>query len=127
VPVQGSGTKGVTALDADDAAPVPAAFVAVTVKVYDVPLVKPDTVSGLDEPDAVNEPGLDVAVYDVIALPPLDEGAVNVTLVLALPAVAVPMVGAPGTVIAVIELDALDAAPVPTAFVALTVKVYDVP
>jgi hypothetical protein len=53
---------GVTALDALDAAPVPAAFVAVTVKVYDVPLVRPVTVSGLADPEVVKEPGLDVTV-----------------------------------------------------------------
>ena len=33
----------------------------------------------------------------MIALPPLVDGAVNVTDAWALPAVAVPMVGAPGT------------------------------
>jgi hypothetical protein len=37
---------GVTLFDAADAEPVPAAFVAVTVKVYAVPLVRPDTVHG---------------------------------------------------------------------------------
>jgi hypothetical protein len=39
------------------------------------------------------------------------------------PAVAVPTVGVPGTVAAVTEFDGADAAPVPTAFVAVTVKV----
>jgi hypothetical protein len=33
----------VTALEAEDAEPVPALFVAVTVKVYDVPFVRPVT------------------------------------------------------------------------------------
>ena len=33
---------GVTALDGAEAGPVPAAFVAVTVNVYDVPLTRPD-------------------------------------------------------------------------------------
>ncbi len=42
---------------------------------------------------------------------------------LALPAVAVPMVGAPGTVAGVTVFDAADAAPVPMALVAVTVKV----
>jgi len=36
--------EGTTAAEAADAAPVPLAFVAVTVNVYDVPLVRPDTV-----------------------------------------------------------------------------------
>ena len=35
------GARGVTELDADDAAEVPTLFVAVTVKVYEVPLVRP--------------------------------------------------------------------------------------
>lgn len=43
------------------------------------------------------------------------------------PAVAVPMVGAPGTVAGVTALLALDAVLVPFAFVAVTVKVYAVP
>jgi hypothetical protein len=61
----------------------------------------------------------------VIALPPLLAGAVKGTVALALPAVAVPMVGAPGTVIAagVTLFDAADAPPVPLALVAVTLKV----
>jgi hypothetical protein len=57
-------------------------------------------------------------------------GAVKVTVALALPAVAVPMVGAPGTVAAaagVTLFDAAEAALLPLAFVALTVNVYAVP
>jgi hypothetical protein len=43
-------------------------------------------------------PGLDVAVYEVIAVPPLLAGAVNATVAVVDPvAVAVPIVGAPGT------------------------------
>ena len=53
---------GVTEFDAADAAPVPALFVAVTVKVYAVPLVNPVTVMGLDVPVPVNPPGLEVTV-----------------------------------------------------------------
>ena len=63
----------------------------------------------------------------MIALPPLLAGAVKVTLAWALPPVAVPIVGAPGTVAGVTLFDAAEAAPVPTAFVAVTVKVYAVP
>ena len=51
----------------------------------------------------------------------------NVTLACALPAVAVPMLGAPGTVAGVTLFEAAEAAPVPTALVAVTVKVYAVP
>ena len=49
----------------------------------------------------------------MIALPPLLAGAVKVTDACALPAVAVPMVGAPGTVTGVTLLEATDAAPGP--------------
>jgi len=41
--------------------------------------------------------------------------------------VAVPIVGAPGTDQVVMELLAEEAAPVPTALVAVTVNVYAVP
>jgi hypothetical protein len=69
---------GVMLLDADEALPVPALLVAVTVNVYVAPLVKPVTVMGLDEPEPVKAPGLEVTVYPVIALPPLKAGAENV-------------------------------------------------
>jgi hypothetical protein len=64
VPIVGApGTvAGVTLLEAADAAPVPTPLVAVTVKVYGVPLVNPLTVRGLVPPDAVWLPGLDVTV-----------------------------------------------------------------
>jgi hypothetical protein len=45
-----------------DGIEVPAEVVAVTVNVYAVPLVRPVTTMGLDEPEAVNPPGLDVTV-----------------------------------------------------------------
>ena len=63
-----------------------------------------------------------------MALPPLP-GAVQLTLAVPLPAVAVTPVGAPGAVGAagVTALDALDAGPVPIKLVAVTVKVYVVP
>jgi hypothetical protein len=95
---------GVTPFDAEEAAPVPTLLVAVTVNVYVVPLVNPVTVIGLDEPVPVIPPGLDVTVYDVMVAPPLLTGAVNATEALASPAVAVPMVGAPGTVAFMVRL-----------------------
>jgi hypothetical protein len=61
-------------------------------------LVSYVTVIGLVVPVPVNPPGLEVAVYPVIAEPPLLAGAVNVTVACPFPAVAVPIVGAPGTV-----------------------------
>ena len=59
----------------------------------------------------------------MIPEPPLLAGAVNATLALALPAVATPIVGAPGTVAGVTLFDAAEAAPVPALLVAVTVKV----
>ena len=44
---------GVTAVEAVDAVPVPALFVALTVKVYAVPLVRPVTLIGLAAPPKV--------------------------------------------------------------------------
>jgi hypothetical protein len=57
----------------------------------------------------------------VIALPPLDDGALHVKATCALPRVAARPVGAPGTVAGVAEADA-EAGPDPIAFVATTVK-----
>ena len=54
--------KPVTDPDAPEALLVPALLVAVTVKVYAVPLVRPVTTIGLDEPEAVNPPELEVTV-----------------------------------------------------------------
>lgn len=62
-------TPGVTELLAALAADVPLAFVAVTVNVYAVPLVNPETVIG-DAPVPVKLPGLDVAV-NVAEAPPV--------------------------------------------------------
>lgn len=53
---------GVTAVEAVDAEPEPAVFLAVTVNVYAVPFVRPVTVSGLAAPVAVAPPGLAVTV-----------------------------------------------------------------
>ena len=53
---------GVTLFEADEADPVPTAFVAVTVNVYAVPLVRPVTVIGEAPPVPMNPPGLEVTV-----------------------------------------------------------------
>jgi hypothetical protein len=62
---------------------LPTEFVAYTINVYDVDSDKPLTVI-VPEPacdtEPVNPPGLDTAVYDVIAVPPLLAGAVYVTV-----------------------------------------------
>ena len=55
-------STGVTELDAADALPVPTLFVAVTVNVYGVPLVRPETVIGEAVPVPVWLPVLEVTV-----------------------------------------------------------------
>jgi hypothetical protein len=87
------------------------------------------TVALVADPPAVTVcgPGEEVIVYDVIGLPPLS-GGVQLTVADAFPAVAVTPVGAPGTVGAgMTVLDGADSGPVPTEFVAVTVKKYTCP
>ena len=91
---------GVTRLEAAEAELVPTELVAVTVKVYAVPLVRPVMVIGLAVPIAVMLPGDEVTVKPVMAASPLEAGAVKLTVAWALPAVAVPMVGVPRKVCA---------------------------
>ena len=58
-----------------------------------------------------------------MAEPPLEDGADQNKATCALPAVAETAVGAPGTVAGITLLEGLDAGPVPTLLVAVTVKV----
>lgn len=81
------------------------------------------TTSGDAAPDFVKPPGLEVAVYEVIAEPPFDPGAVKDTDTCAFPAVPMTVVGAPGTVAGVTEFDGAEAGPAPAAFVATAVNV----
>lgn len=59
-------------------------------------MLNPDTVMGDAAPVPVNAP--QVAVYCVIALPPLLSGGVNAMVACPLPGVAAPIAGAPGAV-----------------------------
>ena len=68
-------------------------------------------------------PGDDVTVYWVIAAPPSDVGAIHETPASALPPVADTPVGAPGKVAGITTLEDVDADPVPTLLVAVTVNV----
>ena len=64
----------------------------------------------------------------MIVVPPLDAGAVHATVTdVALATVAVPIVGASGTVTGVTEVDAVDKLDVPAVFVAVVLKKYGVP
>ena len=76
-------------------------------------LVNPVTVSGLVVPVADKPPGLESTVYNVIGWPPFDAGGVKVTVACPVPAVAVPIVGASGTVAGITLLEGADGNPVP--------------
>ena len=89
--------------------------------------MRPVTTIDDDPPVDVNPPGLDVTVYEVIVDPPFEIGGVNVIVACPLPPVAVPIVGASGVVAGVIVFVAPDAVLVPTEFVAVTVKLYELP
>ena len=89
-------------LEALDAVEVPTEFVAVTLKVYAVDAVRPETVI-VPDPDCETYPvidtGVDVAVYLLIADPPLLVGAVKeIVALVGESAEADPIVGAPGAV-----------------------------
>jgi len=70
-----------------------------------------------------NEPGDDVTVYPVIALPPFDDGAVQETSTEESPNTPDTPVGTPGTVAGTTAPEAVDAEPAPALFVAVTVNV----
>ncbi len=101
-------------------------FVAVTVHVYDFPFDNPLTTIGDAGPEAARAvpPSDDThaAAYPVIGLPP-SNGATNDTVNCPLPTPAVGWPGAVGTVLGTTVADAGEAAPVPFAFVAVTVHV----
>jgi hypothetical protein len=99
--------EGVTLFEEALSKLVPIGFVAVTLKVYAVPLESPVTVIGLDALVPVKPPGVEVAVYEVIVLPPVPF-AVNSIFAVAFPKLAAPIVGACGTVPAVAVVDATD-------------------
>ena len=125
VPMMGATVFVVTILDAVDKFDIPPEFVAVTLNVYAVFDVNPDTIIGEVRfvPVDVISPGLLIMTYPVIVPVPLD--VVNSTLTeFESITVAVPMVGAFGFV--VFDTDGPDAGDIPDALVAVTVNVYEV-
>lgn len=117
----------VTAFDGADGAEEPTPFLATTVNVYDVPEVRPETVIGLEEPEAVTPPGDDVTVYPVI-VEPFDAPGVKETETLGEPETPVAVTdvgesGADGVVTAFDDADGDD----PATFTAFTWNVYEVP
>ena len=71
----------------------------------------------------VNDPGDEVALYLVIALPPLDPGAVQLTCEEALPVVPDTLVGDPGGPAGVTLAEAVETFEFPYEFVAMAVNV----
>ena len=65
--------------------------------------------------------------YPEIAEPPLEDGAAQETLTCALPETPETPVGAPGTAAGITAAEATEATLLPTEFVAMTMKVYEVP
>jgi hypothetical protein len=99
VPIVGAcGTVVAVMLEeAELASDVPTAFVAVTVKVYPVFDCNPVTCTEVEDVVAVNEPGEEVTVYEVIGAP-FEEGAVQLT-------VAAPLLNARPVPTSVAETD----------------------
>ncbi len=87
-----------------------------------MPFVKPVTLQEVVAVVQVNPPGEEVTVYVVIALPPLDPGAVQLTTDDALATVPETPVGAPGTVLGV-TFDDVPAVEFPAALIAITENV----
>src|SRR5262249_46980984 len=94
-PRSAGGPGGVTDTVPEER-PVALELVAVTEQVYVVPLVSPLTVTGeaLAVPDL--PPGLQVAVYLMMGLPPVFAGGENVRIASPLPGVPTTFMGAPG-------------------------------
>jgi hypothetical protein len=79
-------------------------------------------VIGLEFPMAVM-PVVEETEYEVIGLPPSEEGGLKVTVAILSPGTTDVMLGIPGTVAGVTGLEAADAAPWPIELIAFTVKV----
>jgi len=119
---------GTAVFEIADAVLVPALFVAVTLNVYELPLVNPLMVHVVVVVVQKAPPGAAVTVYSVIGAPPLEPGAVHEITDSAFAFDdAITFVGAPGAVAGVAAADAIDADEVPEMFVAVTLNVYEVP
>jgi len=119
---------GTAATDNPDTTEEPEAFEAFTLNRYDVPFTKPVTRHEVELVVQVNPPGFDVTVYPLIAAPPSDTGATQVTTDWPFPPlVADTPLGAPGTAEGTTTFDGADSDCAPPVFTATTVNEYDVP
>ena len=129
-PVGAKATEiGIREADAEEATELPVAFIARTVNVTGVPLVRPVTESDNTLPTVTGLPTDGVTLYPVIAEPPFKAGAVQETIAEFIPASAETPVGWEGR-------DALSEIGeekseyiefIPLAFVALTINETNVP
>jgi hypothetical protein len=126
-PFQLPTKPGITDDVAEEAAELPAAFIAFTVNVRGVPFVKPVTVAVRTLPTVTGLPIDGVTVYPVIADPPVEAGAIQETFTEFIPGTAETPVGAPGTVRGVTGAEAEEFKEVLTEFIAFTLNVYDNP
>ena len=108
--------------DGLDTGDVPDAFVAVIVKVYVVPFVRPVNKIGLDVPVAIMPPGFEVIVY-VSAY----KGGVNEIEADTEDGAATRFFGARGIGLTRTETDGADDIDVPDALVAVAIKLYNEP
>jgi hypothetical protein len=115
---------GTAVFEIADTVLVPALFVAVTVNVYDPPLINPLIVHVVVVLVQLPPPEDAVTVYSVIGAPPFEAGAAHVITDSAFAFEdAITLVATPGAVAGVADAEAIDAADVPETFVAVTLNV----
>ena len=119
---------GDTTSDEVEPSESPTLLVAVTVNLYDTPLVNPNTTHDVAEVVQLFEESSNaVTVYSMIAEPPSDTGAVHDTITSRFPATADTPVGASGRNTFGVAVTILLADPGPTTFRARIVTEYVVP
>ena len=131
-PVGAKATEiGIREADAEEATELPVAFIARTVNVTGVPLVRPVTESDNTLPTVTGLPPLPtdgVTLYPVIAEPPFKAGAVQETIAEFIPASAETPVGWEGSdALGIIGDACVRGEFKPLAFVALTINETNVP
>ena len=118
---------GIIGLDWFELSESPLLFVAITVNLYGIPLVRPFLVVELLVEMAVNPPGSLVTVYFVIAEPPFEIGGDQYIVASVFPGIAETLVGLSGTVEGIISDDGVEGNESPFILVAKTVNIYGVP
>ena len=128
-PVGASGiVDGVTEAEGEENEELPVEFIARTLNVSAVPLVRLVSVAVRTFPTVTELPIDGITVYPVIAEPPFEAGAVQLIVADALAATAETAVGAPGrSALGVMAADSRDEDEVPSILIAFMLKVMAVP